>query len=141
MAKPVNVPASQTEVDMTPRPPAPAQAPSPASVATAVKGLTGKRKTVALAIAGASDLLQVALAPLFGEGGASPAEDALDLATAAVLLSVLGFEWRLVAAFMMELIPGATLFPTWTAAVLSLPVTAGELPAPANGQVPKLSAR
>ena len=135
MPKPV--PAAQTEVDMTPR--APAQAPSQAAVTSAVKGLTGKRKTVALAIAGASDLLQVALAPLFGEGGASPAEDALDLATAAVLLTVLGFEWRLVAAFMMELIPGATLFPTWTAAVLSLPVTAGELPQPANTRVPKLT--
>lgn len=88
------------------------------------------RRRAALALAAAVDLVQLALMPLFSEGAASPAEDLLDTAAAAALVLLLGFRWRLVAAFALELVPGASLFPSWTAAVLSLPAEAPEAPLP-----------
>ena len=100
------------------------------------KALTRSRKGIALAIAGMADLIQVAFLPLFGEGVASPFEDALDFGVAIALLGVLGFRWRLAAAFAIELVPGAALFPSWTAAVLSLNLT--EPSAEAVTTVPRL---
>ena len=37
------------------------------------------------------------------------------------LVALLGFRWRFVLALAIELVPGAQLFPSWTAFVLSLP--------------------
>ena len=79
------------------------------------------RKKVALGLAAIADLIQAGYFPIFGEGVLSPPDDLLDLGVAIVLVAVLGFRWRLVMALAMELVPGATLFPTWTAVVLSLP--------------------
>jgi uncharacterized membrane protein len=79
------------------------------------------RKRVALFVAGLADLVQLGYFPIFGEGALSVPEDALDLLVAGILLLTLGFRWRLAGAFALELVPGATLFPTWTAVVLSLP--------------------
>jgi hypothetical protein len=62
--------------------------------------------------------LQIALAPLFGEGFASPLNDALDLLVAAVLIKLLGFHWPLLPALVAEAVPALDLAPTWTAAVL-----------------------
>jgi hypothetical protein len=83
--------------------------------------IPGSRKTIALLVAGASDLAQVVFFPAFVEGGASPLEVALDVATAFTILLVVGFRWRLAFALAAELLPGVDLFPTWTAVVLSLP--------------------
>ena len=91
--------------------------------------LSPRRKAVALAIAGAADVAQLAFAPLFSEGAASPFEDALDAVVAVVLVGVVGFQWRLAAAFIAELVPGVSLFPSWTAVVLSLPVATPARPA------------
>ena len=63
-------------------------------------------------------MLQIALAPLFGEGFASPFNDALDLLVAAVLIKLLGFHWALLPALAAETVPALDLAPTWTAAVL-----------------------
>ena len=63
-------------------------------------------------------MLQIALAPLFGEGFASPFNDALDLLVAAVLIKLLGFHWALLPALAAEAVPALDLAPTWTAAVL-----------------------
>ena len=62
--------------------------------------------------------MQIAAAPLFGEGFASPFNDVLDLAVAAVLIRLLGFHWALLPALAAEAIPALDLAPTWTAAVL-----------------------
>ncbi|MFO0611830.1 MAG: hypothetical protein U0414_04520 [Polyangiaceae bacterium] len=86
------------------------------------KPVSKARKRVALVVAMAADALQIGLLPAFIEGALSPFEDALDATVALVLVLTLGFEWRLALAFALELVPGATLFPTWSAAVLSLPV-------------------
>ena len=83
---------------------------------------------MALAIAGAADLIQLAFIPLFFEGAASPFDDALDAVTAVALLVALGFRWRLAFALAAELVPGVALFPSWTAVVLSVPSAAPALP-------------
>ena len=85
------------------------------------KPLTRRRKAIALAIAAAADGLQIALAPIFGEGIASPFDDALDMGVAMALVGVMGFRARLLLALAGELVPGMALFPTWTAVVLTLP--------------------
>jgi hypothetical protein len=99
-----------------------------------------KRKAVALAIAGAADIVQIAVFPAFVEGAASPLDDALDAVTVVLLLIVLGFRWRLAMALAAELVPGVALFPSWTAVVLTVAVTepaAAELPpAPARDALP-----
>ena len=79
-----------------------------------------KRKIVALFVAGFSDLVQITLFPLFFEGAASPFDLILDVLTAGALFATLGFKWRLLFAFLLELVPGFDLFPTWTAFVFSL---------------------
>jgi hypothetical protein len=99
-----------------------------AEVAQPRRGLSRRRKAVALAIAAAADAAQLALAPVFGEGAGSPFEDALDAGVALALLGVVGFQWRLVAAFAAELVPGMALFPSWTAVVLSMPTEPLPLP-------------
>src|SRR3989440_5555133 len=51
---------------------------------------TPGRVRAARLVALGADVLQIALAPLFGEGFASPFNDALDLLVAAVLIKLLG---------------------------------------------------
>jgi hypothetical protein len=71
----------------------------------------------AWAVALAADAIQLAGWPFFGEGGLSPADAALDLAVAALLTRILGWHWAFFPTFVVELVPGLDLFPTWTAAV------------------------
>ena len=80
-----------------------------------------KRKAVALAVAVTADLVQLVLWPAFVGGAASPVDDALDAVVGLVLLLTLGFSGRLALALAMELVPGADLFPTWSAVVASIP--------------------
>jgi hypothetical protein len=64
-----------------------------------------------------ADAIQIVGMPLFVEGGLSPADSVLDLATAAILSRILGWHWAFLPTLMAELVPGLDLFPTWTAAV------------------------
>ena len=66
----------------------------------------------------AADAVQLLAAPLFGEGFASPFNDALDVAVAAILIRLLGFHWALLPAAAAEVVPVLDLAPTWTASVL-----------------------
>ena len=79
---------------------------------------------IAWSIALAADALQIGLFPLFAAGGVSPADTALDLFVAFVLIKVLGWHWAFLPSLATELLPGFDLFPTWTAAVFF--VTRGE---------------
>ena len=72
---------------------------------------------LAWAVAIAADALQIAAFPLFAEGGLSPADSLLDLIVAFVLIRLLGWHWAFLPTLAAELVPGADLFPTWTAAV------------------------
>jgi|WetSurMetagenome_2_1015567.scaffolds.fasta_scaffold139862_1 hypothetical protein len=92
--------------------------------------ITKRRKLVALLIAGSADLLQGVLFPLFVEGGFSPFDWVVDVATAVALLFTVGLKARLALAFVTELVPGLDLFPSWTALVLTFPVL--DEPAPAS---------
>ena len=68
----------------------------------------------------AADALQIFVFPLFAEGALSPADDVLDIAVAAALVSLLGWHWEFLPAFAAELVPGADLVPFWTLAVISV---------------------
>ncbi len=72
---------------------------------------------LAWAVAITADALQIVAFPLFSEGGASPADSALDLIVAFLMIRLLGWHWAFLPTLATELIPGADLFPTWTAAV------------------------
>jgi hypothetical protein len=80
-------------------------------------------------IAMAADAIQIAVMPLFAAGGISPADTALDVVVAALLIRLLGWHWAFLPTFAAELLPGFDLFPTWTAAVFFVTrreVTSGE---------------
>ncbi|HVT79048.1 MAG TPA: hypothetical protein VHM90_00205 [Phycisphaerae bacterium] len=74
---------------------------------------------MALAVAGAVDMLQIAVVPLFLAGYAI--EDFLDVVAAVILVAICGFKWQFAAGFFLELVPVVNIFPTWTALVLTLP--------------------
>lgn len=84
-------------------------------------GVPKRRKLLALFVAGGADLVEMALFPLFFEGAASPFDLVLDLVTAGLLGAILGFRWRFLAALAAEAVPVLSLFPTWTALVLTIP--------------------
>jgi hypothetical protein len=92
-----------------------------------------RRKKIALVIAALADAIQLGLFPVFAEGALSVPDDALDAIVALALLLTLGWRWRLVGALAIELVPGAALFPSWTACVMTLstesPDTGNALPA------------
>src|SRR5262245_2049059 len=94
-----------------------------------------RQKRMALVIAILADLTQLALAPLFVEGVVSPLDGALDLIVAGLLLFTLGWNWRTVLALGLELVPGLALFPSWTAAIATLP-TARDAAAESVAAVP-----
>ena len=68
-------------------------------------------------VAVGADALQIGAMPLFAAGALSPADTALDVVVAAILIRLLGFHWAFLPSLMVELMPGFDLFPTWTAAV------------------------
>jgi hypothetical protein len=79
--------------------------------------LTKPEHRAAWIIAVVADALQIAAFPLFAEGGISPADSLLDIIVAFMLIRLLGWHWAFLPTLATELIPGADLFPTWTAAV------------------------
>ncbi len=100
--------------------PSPGEAPAPAApppAATPGGRVRRRRFGVALAIAAVADLIQWVLWPLFMLGVASPVDDVLDLAVAAVMVRLVGWHWAFLPAFIAEIVPGVDLVPTWTLAV------------------------
>ena len=87
------------------------------SFLTYFNSLKEPEQRLAWAVAIAADALQIAAFPFFAEGGVSPADSVLDLVVAFVLIRLLGWHWAFLPTLAAELIPGADLFPTWTAAV------------------------
>jgi hypothetical protein len=78
------------------------------------------RFRVALILAIAADVIQIALLPMFVEGAASPADDALDAGVGITLIALLGWHWEFAPSFIGKLVPGADLIPLWTLAVASV---------------------
>ena len=103
--------STQLPARVSPEPGAPNGAPEPP-----VRPSRG-RERLALAIALAADLLQLALHPLFVGGALSPFEDGLDFLIALIMIRLLGWHLAFLPTFIAELVPGVDLIPTWTAAV------------------------
>lgn len=80
----------------------------------------GARFRIALLLAVIVDALQIVFLPLFVEGAESPADDMLDLAIGAVLVSLLGWHWEFLPSFLAKLVPGVDLVPFWTMAVANV---------------------
>src|SRR6266481_6261533 len=81
------------------------------SFLTYFQSLKQPEQRLAWAVAIAADALQIAAFPFFVEGGISPADSLF------VLIRLLGWHWAFLPTLAAELVPGADLFPTWTAAV------------------------
>ena len=78
------------------------------------------RKKVAIAIAIVADVLQGGFFAGLPMASWIPA-DVMDIGVVLILVGLLGFRLRFLLALAIELVPGAQLFPSWTAFVLSLP--------------------
>ncbi len=87
------------------------------SFKTYFKSLERPEHRAAWVVAIAADTLQIAAFPFFAEGGAAPLDSLLDLVVGVVMIRLLGWHWAFLPTLAAELIPGADLFPTWTAAV------------------------
>ena len=80
----------------------------------------GPRLRAAMVLAIAADITQMIAFPLFLEGGASPADDILDLCMAGLLSLLLGWHWEFLPSFAGKLIPGVDLVPLWSLAVANV---------------------
>jgi hypothetical protein len=80
--------------------------------------VSSRRIWAARLIAVAADGAQIVFLPFFGVGFLSPANDAIDLAMAVILTALVGWHWAFLPTLLAEVIPGVSLVPTWTAAVL-----------------------
>ena len=77
----------------------------------------GTRMRAALILAVIADIVQIVVFPLFVAGGASPADDVLDLCVAGVLSFLLGWHWEFLPSFLGKLVPVVDFVPLWTLAV------------------------
>lgn len=78
------------------------------------------RFRIAMILAIIADALQMIVFPLFVQGAASPADDALDLGVGAVLMYLLGWHWEFLPSFLAKLVPGVDLAPLWTLSVANV---------------------
>ena len=74
---------------------------------------------IALAADGAQLFLNTPIALFFGIG-AEAADIAIDLLTALLVIGLIGYSPLLLPTFVLEAIPLADAFPTWTACVFFL---------------------
>jgi hypothetical protein len=89
------------------------------------KNLKAPEHRLAWIVALAADAIQITVFPMFAAGAMSPADTALDVLVAALLIRLLGWHWAFLPTMAAEMLPGFDLFPTWTAAVYF--VTRGEI--------------
>src|SRR3977135_1024690 len=87
------------------------------SFLTYFNSLKEPEQRLAWAVAIAADALQIAAFPLFVEGGISPAASLLALFVSFFRIRLIGWPWAFLPTLAAELVPGADLFPTGTAAV------------------------
>jgi hypothetical protein len=80
--------------------------------------MTRTRIVFALAIAVAADALQFFLGPL----GWVIVDSLIDVIAMVLMIILLGFHLLLLPTFVVELIPGVDMLPTWTACVVAVVV-------------------
>ena len=71
---------------------------------------------LALIIATAADGMQLALGPF----GWVPGDQIIDVLAMVLTIWLIGFHWLLLPSFVLELVPLADEFPTWTACVIAV---------------------
>jgi len=79
----------------------------------AAKPLTRGRIALAIAIAGGTDALQIALGPL----GWTFADEILDVVAMLAISLLIGFHPLLLPTFIVEIFPVVDMLPTWTGCV------------------------
>ncbi|MGB8030280.1 MAG: hypothetical protein WCF30_11515 [Terracidiphilus sp.] len=95
--------------------------PDPADLSReSVKVSAGPRLRIAMILAIAADIVQVAVFPFVIEGAASPPDDILDLCVGGLLTYLLGWHWEFLPSFAAKLIPGVEFVPLWTLAVANV---------------------
>jgi hypothetical protein len=82
-----------------------------------LRSMKSPEERLAWLIALGADAVQLAVLPLFVEGALSPVDTILDAVVAVTLVRLLGWHWAFLPTLLIEALPGADLFPTWTAAV------------------------
>ena len=82
-----------------------------------LRSMKTREERLAWMVALGADALQLAVIPMFAEGALSPVDAVLDAVVAVALVRLLGWHWAFLPTLMIEALPGADLFPTWTAAV------------------------
>jgi hypothetical protein len=96
----------------------------------------GPRLRAAMILAIVADVMQLAVFPLFIEGGASPADDLVDLCVGGALTTLLGWHWEFLPSFAAKLVPGVDMVPLWTLAVANVYRKSKKLaPAGVDGQI------
>lgn len=89
------------------------------------KPISRSRARLALGIALAVDVLQIAIQPT---GPLQFLIDwPLDLLTAVLMTGLLGFHWAFLPTFLAEAVPWLDVVPTWTLAVLFVTRTRSEV--------------
>lgn len=81
-----------------------------------VPNLTRTRIVLAVAVAVLADGLQLLLGPLGWVFG----DQLIDVMAMLLVCRLIGFHWLLLPSFVLELIPLADEFPTWTACVIAV---------------------
>ena len=77
-----------------------------------IRILPGTRFRIAIVLAIAADILQLAVMPLFIEGAESPADDVLDFGIGAVLTYLLGWQWEFLPSSEASWCPASIWFPS-----------------------------
>jgi hypothetical protein len=95
------------------------------------KLLTPRRVLAARVIALAVDLAQYALLPV----ELTPLNNVVDVATALLMVGLVGWHWAFLPTFLAEMVPFVDLAPTWTLAVMF--ATRGQPAAPAAPGSPR----
>ena len=77
-----------------------------------LRGIATWRFVVAFCVAMAADTVGLYFGEIFVV--------VFDVAVAIVLIAILGFNWIIIPALLVEAVPGLGLFPTWVLAVLAM---------------------
>ena len=101
--------------DATPAEPVPGSGGKPVKRERPV--LTAMARLLAFAVAIVADATQFVLFLLIGAVGSQIPVIAIDVLTGIILWRLLGFHWAFLPSFVVELLPIAELFPSWTLAV------------------------
>jgi len=99
--------------------------------------ISATRIRIARVIAIVADAIQLGLFPAFGVGALSIVNDGLDIVVGLALMFLVGWHFAFLPTFVVELIPGLDLIPTWTVAVwFATRHRAIEPPEPGGGAIP-----